>query len=562
MSNEVDAPPNTVDVTSVTYNLDTMTINWDSSSANDFSSYELLQSDSEDGQYTSVTIIDTQSTTTEVLTDFDPLQENWFKVKVTDYWGLNSTGEAMSNEVDAPPIQSELYPILFDSGSFIIKWQQNSEYDFKSYTLYQSSQEDMSDQVEVFISENNSDTSNIVSGVELSDYRYYQLIIEDKWGLQTTSSIKEANSYKRFSKNFGGLDSDIGFSVQQTSDSGFVVTGRIESFGNGGGDAWLIKTDADGNEQWNQTIGGSLSDYTYSIIHAVGGGFILTGYTYSSGNGNRDVWLIKTDIDGNEEWTQTYGGISNDYARSVRKTADGGYIIIGYTESFGDGGNDIWLIKTDGDGNEMWTQTFGDAMHYDYGWAVEQSADGGYILTGNKISINDGNAVVWLKKTDYNGDVEWNKNIYGSSYSGYSIQQTSDGGYIITGRTESIASDVWVYKTDSQGNREWEKTFGGGLYDIGYDIKQTFDGGYMIIGHTESYGNGSSDVWLIKINSLGIQEWNRTFGGSYYDKGYFGQQTFDGGYVIVGSTTSFGNGGEDLWIIKTDSKGNTVSIAD
>jgi predicted secreted protein len=358
-----------------------------------------------------------------------------------------------------------------------------------------------------------------------------------------------------WNQTFGGSSSDYGESVQQTTDGGYIITGYTESFGNGGRDVWLIKTDSEGNEEWNQTFGGSNDEKGYSVQQTSDGGYIITGYTESFGNGGADVWLIKTDSNGNEEWNQTFGGSDYDWGQSVQQTDDGGYIITGYTNY------DVWLIKTDSEGNEEWNQTIG-GTHFDYGYSVQQTDDGGYIIGGKTYSFGNGGYDVWLIKTDSGGNEQWYQAFGGSEFDiGYSVQQTTDGGYIITGETGSFGNgnyDVWLIKTDSEGNEEWNQTFGGSNDEKGYSVQQTSDGGYIITGYTGSYGNGGQDVWLIKTDSNGNEEWNQTFGGSNHDYGKSVQQTTDGGYIITGGTQSFGNGEYDVWLIKTDSEGNTA----
>ena len=191
--------------------------------------------------------------------------------------------------------------------------------------------------------------------------------------------------------------------------------------------------------------------------------------------------------------------------------------------------------------NTVWTKTFGGNVS-ERGRSVQQTSDGGYIVAGS-----------WLIKTDSEGNEEWTK----QSISGNSVQQTSDNGFIITGTIDSFGNeDVKLIKTDSNGNEQWNQTFGGTENDAGYSVQQTTDGGYIIAGYTRSFGNDGYDAWLIKTDSEGTEEWNQTIGGEYIDEGRSVQQTTDGGYIIAGYTTSFGNGWYDFWLIKTDPEGN------
>jgi len=305
---------------------------------------------------------------------------------------------------------------------------------------------------------------------------------------------------------------------------------------------------------WWRTYGGTLTDQGWSVQQTSDGGYIIAGRTYSFGAGNSDVYLTKTNTPGDTLWTRTYGGTSEDDGYSVQQTTDSGYIITGYTASFSAGG--VYLIRTNASGDTLWTRTYG---YLGDGRGVQQTSDGGFIIAGA------GYRDVYLIKTTASGDTLWTRTYGGTSEDvGTSVQQTLDGGYIVAGYTLTFGAggyDAYLIKTDASGDTMWTRTYGGTGDDQGYSVQQTSDGGYIVAGSTSSFGAGSGDVYLIKINAAGNTEWTRTYGGTGWDGGYSVQQTSDGGYIIAGRTYSFGAGNSDVYLIKTDSLGN-VGVAE
>jgi len=338
---------------------------------------------------------------------------------------------------------------------------------------------------------------------------YYATTSSNVWLIKT-------NEYgvMQWSRSFGDLiNPDIGNGVQQTIDGGFIIAGQTRSYGAGYTDAWLIKTDTNGYEEWNYTFGGSDNDTIYAVQETQDEGFILTGYTYSFGAGLSDLWLIKTDTDGTEEWNTTFGGSINDRGEDVWETINGDFICTGYTGSYGHGGSDLWLICTNDEGVELWNQTYGGSL----------------------------------------------------AEAGCQVKQTSDNGFIAVGYTQSFSVgwvDVYVVKTDSIGTLEWEQTYGGISEDRGFSIEQTYDAGYILTGRTDSFGIGNLDAWVIKINDLGDEMWNVTVGGINFDSAYSVHQTYDGGYIAAGTTGSYGAGGNDGWLIKFEPRENKTFYVD
>ena len=367
-----------------------------------------------------------------------------------------------------------------------------------------------------------------------------------------------------FAKTYGGWSYDSATSVQQTSDGGYIVAGSTTSFGAGKRDIFLIKTDAEGNIIWAKTYGGTEDEFASSVQQTSDGGYIVAGWTNSFGTGSYDFLLIKTDANGNIIWAKTYGGTDDDRAFSVQQTSDGGYIVAGSTWSFDAVVYDAFLIKTDANGNIQWAKTY-EVIALDNALSVQQTSDGGYIVAGYTITISGVGADIFLIKTDEKGNIQWAKTYGGTSYDyATSVQQTSDGGYIMAGGTYSFGvggRDLFLIKTDANGNISWAKTYGGTDDDLASSVQQTSDGGYIVAGTTWSFGAGGYDIFLIKTDAKGNIQWAKTYGGTSYDYATSVQQTSDGGYILASTTISFGAGERDIFLIKTNARGNVGSCS-
>jgi len=356
-----------------------------------------------------------------------------------------------------------------------------------------------------------------------------------------------------WTKTYGGVSEEWGHFVQQTSDLGYIIAGATESYGAGSTDIYLIKTDYLGDTLWTKTYGGPNADIAYSVQQTNDGGYVIVGQTYSYGAGGSDVWLIKTDASGNVIWTKTYGGSNNEHGVSVKQTTDGGYIISGTDAYDFSPYDDVYIIKTNSLGDTLWTKTWNrpDANNDDRGGEIQLTDDGGYIMVGHSYNNNGNGIKVTLLKLNSSGVIEWWKaHRIEHEQRGSSVLQTDDGGYIFSAYTGQANPDFWLVKTDSAGDTLWSKRFGGPNDEYPGQMWQTADSGYVIVGYTASFGSGGNDVWLVKTDMNGNEMWNLPIGSSGDDRGVSVQQTMDRGFIIAGRTNSFSSGDYDVWIIK------------
>jgi hypothetical protein len=313
-------------------------------------------------------------------------------------------------------------------------------------------------------------------------------------------------------------------------------------------------------QTWKKTFGGDVDEFGSDIIETPENEYVITAYKSTKDYSESQAWLIKLDNSGDKIWSKTYGGNSWEGAESILLADDGGYIVGGWTESYGEGDSDYWLFKIDSSGKMIWDRTFGGKKS-DSCYSVGKCDDGGYILTGYSVSFSKGKSDVWLVKTDSKGNKEWDRSYGGvENDGGMYVQQTNDMGYMIIGETRSYSEgyeDVWLIKTDSNGNELWNKTYGGKDSDMGYSGKEIGGGGYIIVGKTSSFGSiySQSMLFLVKTDENGNEIWNRYYGGENYDDGHSVFETEDRGYIIGG--TAHNNDGfiETFWLIKTDENG-------
>ncbi|MEO0571490.1 MAG: hypothetical protein AAF039_07265 [Bacteroidota bacterium] len=358
------------------------------------------------------------------------------------------------------------------------------------------------------------------------------------------------------------------------------------------------------NVAWTINLGGTGDDSARSLIQTNDGGYAILGLTNST-DGDlaskalpvNDYWLVKLDADGNLDWQKTYGGSKDDQGQQIIQTSDGGYAITGYAMSDdGDGSNnegfhDNWILRLDASGTIIWERSFGFSGH-DHSYDLVETADGGFFFSGfldvtssNGEGSTDKNTLTahgvgefWGTKIDGDGNLEWRKFFGGTNNDrSFGVVNAHDGGYILTGASESDDFDItnpkgsydfWAVKMDKNGNFVWENSFGGTGIDQAQDILATADGGYVIVGNTFSSdtqvtkNQGQSDVWLIKIDDNGQLLWQKSFGGSGFDAAHSVRPTSDGGLLVCGNSKSFDGdvtenfGENDIWIFKTDASGN------
>ena len=361
------------------------------------------------------------------------------------------------------------------------------------------------------------------------------------------STTGSSHSSLYWIKAYGDTADEEAYSIKQTIDDGYVVTGTKSIMG-GNKDILVLKLDGNGNVDWQKIYDKNEVDEAFSIQPTSDGGFILAGNTGPGITGFNDVWILKLNDQGDILWQKTYGSSENDdYACSIQQTTDGGYIVVGGLDGF-----TIWVFKLNSQGDILWEKDFGNRI---FAKDIRQTADGGYIVLGRAGYTEYAQLVI---KLDSNGDISWTKSLaqvtvgYGLSYPS-SIIQNTNGEYIVLGKYMNYegVGGVSIIKLDSNGNLLRQMLYGEHSY-IAHSIQQTTDGGYTIAG---SGITADSNAWILKLNSAGAIEWQKIYNESDEDCGYSIQQTVDGGYIVAGYTVT-SSGDKDAWILKLDSFGD------
>lgn len=312
-----------------------------------------------------------------------------------------------------------------------------------------------------------------------------------------------------WNKTFGGANYDYGLDIVELVD-GYIITGYTNSY-SASYDLWLIRTDLSGDEIWSVTHGGSVSDYGREVVACSGGGFTVAGYTDSYGEGNHDMWLLHTDAVGNHLWNETYGGTNSEQGYDLVELSGSGYALVGYTISFGAGSADAWLVRTDTTGNHLWNETYGTTSA-DYGYSLIECSGGGYAISGRTSSYGAIDGAAWLVRTDASGNHQWNETYdFPETDGADAVIECSDGGFALAGYSEPVLPlnsrasqrisiyDALVVRTDSTGNMQWYNIFGESPNDQFKALVESGNGDLVIAGYTQSYGAGVSDGWLMKI---------------------------------------------------------------
>lgn len=356
-----------------------------------------------------------------------------------------------------------------------------------------------------------------------------------------------------WTKTIGGINKDTGSSVKQTNDGGFIIAGTTNSFGAGDYDVYLIKTNEEGDTMWTRTYGGAFRDYGSEVQQTIDDGYIIIGATKSFNNNIDDLYLIKTDANGDILWTKVYGGLWGEVGSSIIQDSAGNYLATGYTMSFDPGNADVWVLKFNEFGDTLWTRRVG-GDNTDYGVSIKRCENGDYIITGYTQSFSSNHDIYLIRINPY-GDTTWTNHYGGEGLDfGEDVLELDGGEFIIAGYTTSYGTDdydCYLVRVNAHGDTLWTKHYGGEYDDKAYAI-QLFEDGIALAGYTHNAGSTERDALIIKTNFDGDVIWTKTIGGLYNDWGLDIYKTDDNGLILTGQFDKYGNGNHDVWLVRID----------
>jgi hypothetical protein len=361
-----------------------------------------------------------------------------------------------------------------------------------------------------------------------------------------------------WTRAYGGAANDLAYSVFQMDDGGFMICGGTESFGAGSWDVYILRTDGNGDTVWTRTYGGPDYDIVWELDRTADGHFILAGETSSFGAGDRDVYILKIDSQGDTVWTRTYGGTGFDRGTGVTVTSDGRYAVSGRTASFGAGDSDAYLVMVDTDGDTLGTRTYRGSQ-LDVAFSVVETQDSGFVLCGATASSGAGGYDYYLVKTDSQGDLEWTRTYGGPGADwGHAAIPTNDGGYIVVGAAMSFGHgqyDAYFVKTDSAGDSTWTRVYGDVYQDAGNVVREIPSEGYIAAGVSGNLDAGAGELYLWRLDVGGDTLWCHGYdrgGANNYQMAGDLRITADSCYIVVGEAETLGSGVNDAWILKIE----------
>lgn len=364
-----------------------------------------------------------------------------------------------------------------------------------------------------------------------------------------------------FEKVIPSLYDQDGLDVLPTSDGGYMVVGFTTNDVFNDMDVIIYKTNSNGVVQWTKTYGGALPDFANCILKASDGNYFVIGYSQSFGGGDYDTYLLKINSSGDTLWTKTYGSYGNDQGKEIVKTADGNYIMVGYTNGLATSNYNAYLTKINIDGDVIWSKQYGGGA-FEAGSSVKQCADGGFIMLGQTYSYGSGDSDAYAVKTNSSGDTLWTKTFGGAHYDeGAFTIENNDGSLMFVVRDSSDGFgdvDIRIIKTTGTGSVVWNKNYGGDKKDTGKMIQATSDGNFIVAGHSRSFGWLNPDMWLLKLNQAGDTIWTRNYGGFDHEHCYVARETTDSGFIAVGKTESNSTTNE-IMLLKLNSIGTLSS---